>query len=211
MKTRLVSLSSFCAFFAFAPFVSHSHSQASCVQRCKVAPRIKMAKSTCANPRGMKVRVRSFFTVTNSDDGVADNVVEVYGNVAFNSQRVWNVTRDNARSIDNKPNPNYPDVMTTGPQNNEIQTSSRTFDVIFDSSTTWNLIVTGYMHDRDKGVLNKDDGMWNPFKMPQVVNIKRMADKLKRRGQEQYFTLAGDRDSENANLTLVVSKVGDIY
>lgn len=208
-RNRSVSMLSGCALLA------------ACLNPVQAAPVAKTssfscakslcAKSLCANPRGMRVRVRSFFTVTNSDDGVADNVVEVYGIVNFNGQQVWRVARDNARSIDNKPNPNSPDVATTGPQNNEIETSSRTFDVVFGSSSTWNLIVTGYMNDRDKGVLNKDDGMWNPFNIPQVVNIKRMADKLKRRGQEQYFTLAGDRDSESADLTLVVSKISDIY
>ena len=169
------------------------------------------ARPLCTKPRGMKVRVRSFFTVTNSDDGFRDHTVEVYGQVSFSGQQVWRVTRDNARSIDNKPNPNYPDVMTTGPQNNEIDTSSRTFDVIFDSSSTWNLIVTGYLNDRDKGVLNKDDAMWNPFKIPQVVNLKQMSEGFKKIGDASGRTIPGDHDSESADLRVVVSKVGDIY
>ena len=78
---------------------------------------------------------------------------------------------------------------------------SFTFDLIFNDPSPWNVIVTGFMLERDKG---GDDAMWNPLRMPLVVNLKEMYDKRK------PIVLAGDRDSESADVVIKVKKFADI-
>lgn len=49
------------------------------------------------------------------------------------------------------------------------------------------------MLERDKG---GDDGMWNAYRLPLVVNVKEMYDKRRK------TVLAGDLNSESADLIL---------
>ena len=142
-------------------------------------------------PRGAHLYVRSHFDVTNSDDGVGDDTVEVYGNVKFNGSTMWNVPVKDAISITH--NDEY-----------HISTRGRFYDVIFNDPKTWNMIVTGFLNDHDK--LSKDDAMWNPFGLPIVVNLKDLFQRKK-----TVFTLPGDHESESADLILEVNWNSDIY
>ncbi|PQV62683.1 hypothetical protein B1R32_12532 [Abditibacterium utsteinense] len=159
-------------------------------------------------PRGMRVNIHSFFRINNSDDGFKDNDVEVYGAVNFKGLSVWRVARDHARTISNQPDPYGSGLDTTGPQRNEIDTGRSSFDVIFDQPSTWTFIVTGYLFDRDKA--SSDDALWNPFKMPQVINLKDLSERFKARRGGSY-TLPGDRNSESADLFIVIDKSEDIF
>ena len=146
-------------------------------------------------PRGAHIFVRSYFNVTNSDDGVADRTVEVYGNVRFNGSTMWNVSSKNA-------------IRATEHDKTHIYTRGRFYDVIFNDPKTWNMIVTGFLNDHDK--LSKDDAMWNPLGLPLVVNIKDLFPRNKT-VVPRVFTLAGDHDSESADLVLEVGWNTDIY
>ena len=52
-----------------------------------------VANASCGNPRGIKLKVRAFFTITNSDDGFRDHEVETYGEVLFGSWQIWKIAR----------------------------------------------------------------------------------------------------------------------
>lgn len=148
-------------------------------------------------PRGMKVRVGGEIRVTNSDDGVADGTVEMFGDIAFNGQERWRVKRPSARDQ------NKGDVILLDPM---------TVDVYFDNASTSILKVTGTLRDRDmhKGefVIKGDDAMWNiiPKNHTFAVDLKQMVET-----QSGKTTLYGDGDSENANVVVTVSKLSDIY
>lgn len=167
------------------------------VDALRFASRARVAKSSCQprKPRGMRLRVRGYFDVTNSDDGFRDNDVEVFGIVNLNGQPIWKVARQNAVNATNK--------------GRKIYTSDRTFDVIYDNPSTWNLIVSGYMNDRDSG--SKDDAMWNSYSIPRVINLKKVSDRLTVIGDGEESTLLGDRDSESADLHLFFTRSSDIF
>lgn len=151
-----------------------------------------------AAPRGMKVRVGGEIRVTNSDDGVADRQVEMFGNVNFNGQERWNVRRSSARDQD---------------KGDVILLDFMTVDVIFDDPSTWNLKVGGYLYDRDMTksdvIIQGDDAMWNVTKyLNKIVSVdlKQMVET-----QSSKTTLYGDGDSENANVIIKASKLADIF
>lgn len=174
MKTRLFSMLAGCVVLTCAPFA---------------------AKSASANPRGMKLNVRAFFTITNSDDGFRDDTVETYGEVLFGSWQIWKIARKNA--ADKKSN----DFMNAG---------DFTVNVMFDEPRTSKIFVSGFLSDRDKGLANGDDKMWNPSRKTRELNIKDIYESGGQGGRNRIYKWKGDRDSESADLTLVVSKIGDI-
>lgn len=143
----------------------------------KVASRAK--SSSCANPRGRRLTIYGNFLVTNSDDGFRDHRAEVYGYVTMKGKRMWTVQGTS------------PQRVSKGFLINLSQPV--THDLIFDDPSTWKVIVTGFMLERDKG---GDDGMWNSHRLPLVVNIKEMYDKRPK------MVLPGDRNSESADLIL---------
>lgn len=172
-------------------------------QPVQAAPDVKWPKSSqarvvkpssCANPRGVRLTIYGFWSVTNSEDGFRDNNVEMYGSVRFNGQHVWQVAKQNAISSRN--------------HRNDINTASRTFDVIFDDPATWTLRVNGFLYDYDKG--SDDEPMWNPRQQIRSVNIKRMNDLSKARRDARVY-LKGDNDSESADLVVLISKSEDIF
>lgn len=157
-------------------------------------------KARCANPRGMRLLVRSYFYVTNSADGFHDNTVEAYGAVFFNGQRAWYINRD--RAID------AVDDATDRDRRKRIYFSARTYDVYFNDPATWKLRVAGYLHDRDRG--SKDDLMWRVNPLPRVIDIKDAYEQQKA-GRQAFTFIAGDHDSESADLRFVIAKSSDLY
>lgn len=168
-------------------------------QSSQAAP-VAKSSSPCANPRGVRLTIRSFFRVTNSADGFHDDEVEVYGYVHFNRQPVWRVARGNA--ID------AVDDATDRDRRKIIHTSMRTFDVIYDNPSTWKLRVDGYLKDRDRG--SDDDVLWNPRNEIRELNMRSMYEQRKAGGNNLYF-LGGDHKSESADLTLVIVRSTDIF
>ena len=112
---------------------------------CMLLPAI----SVQAAPRGARMLVRSYFSVTNSDDGALDRNVEVFGTVNYNGSTVWSVA-------------------------------------------------------------SKNDAMWNPFSMPQIVNLKQINERFPMSKRSGLYTLPGDRDIESADLVMVINWAGDI-
>lgn len=159
-----------------------------------------LVKARCANPRGMRLSVRSYFYVTNSADGAYDNTVEAYGAVFFNGQRAWYINRD--RAID------AVDDATDRDRRKRIYFSARTYDVYFNDPATWKLRVAGYLHDRDRG--SKDDLMWRVNPLPRVIDIKDAYEQQKA-GRQAFTFIAGDHDSESADLRFVITKSSDLY
>ena len=47
-----------------------------------------------------------------------------------------------------------------------------TFNMMFDNPKTSQVFVSGFLSDRDKGVLNNDDTMWNPSRKTREINIQ---------------------------------------
>lgn len=161
----------------------------------QAAPVAKPSASPCANPRGVRVTIGSYFDVKDSSDGFSDNEVEVFGNVQFNGQPVWDVARKHA-------------IDATSGRGSLITLSQRTFEVIYNDSSTWNLSVTGYMNDRDRG--SHDDTMWNPQKTIRLINIKRLSERYQQR-HDSIAILRGDQKSESADLVFRIVKSEDIY
>ena len=145
----------------------------------------------CANPRGVRVRVLGIFEVTNSDDGFKDNDVEVYGSVKFNGQPVFGISKGKA--------------FTTRVYSN-LDAGERSFDVIYNVPSTWKLNVDGFLFDYDKGSGN--DAMWNPQNRTRTLNIKEMS---QREARSNSYLWKGDRDSESADLKIIVSRMSYIY
>ena len=85
------------------------------------------------------------------------------------------------------------------------------FNVMFDDSKTARVFVSGFLSDRDKGLANGDDAMWNPSKRTREINVRDIYESGGQGGRNGIYKWNGDRNSESADLTLVVSKVGDIY
>ncbi len=148
-----------------------------------------------SGPRGMKVRVGGEIRVTNSDDGVADGQVEMFGDVAFNGQERWRIKRSSARDQD---------------KGDVILLDYMTIDVYFNDASTSMLAVTGSLRDRDinKGdtVIRGDDSMWNTTRNNVIrVDLKQLVEFGNGR-----LTLYGDGDSENANVVIIARKISDI-
>lgn len=157
--------------------------------------RARGVRASCPSPRGMKLNVRAYFDVTDADDGFRDNVVEVHGELLFNNWTIWRIARQNA--ADKR-------------KNSSMNAGDFTFNVLFNDAETWTMAVRGFLSDRDKGIANNDDTMWNPRRQRRIIDIKRIYESGGQGGRNGIYRWSGDRDSENANLTLVVSKVGDI-
>lgn len=191
-KTRFTSMLSGSALLSCTLLAAWAQAAPS----AQAAPVAKSLSSSCADPRGVRLSVRSFFRVTNADDGFMDNDVEVYGVVNFNGRQVWRTARDNAFTARKVANVNA------------IQVTERTYDVIYNDSRTWRLIITGYLNDSDSG--SKDDAMWNPSSMPRIVDIKRSIEQAGR-GRRGIVILPGDNNSESAELVLQITRESDIY
>ena len=154
-----------------------------------------------SKPRGARILVRSYFSVTNSDDGIGDRDVEAYGTVKYNGNTVWNVASKNAIRATEKDKDRRHFLYT--------DINGHYFNVIFDDSKTWNLVVSGFLNDYDK--VSKDDAMWNPFGLPQLVNLEQINEGFPMSHRSGLFTLRGDHDSESADLIIVINWAGDIY
>lgn len=163
---------------------------------CMLLPAI----SVQAAPRGARLLVRSYFSVTNSDDGALDRDVEVFGTVNYNGSTVWSVASKNAIRASEKDKDRNAFLYTN--------TKGRYFNVIFNDSKTWNLVVTGFLNDYDKA--SKNDAMWNPFSMPRIVNLKQINAGFPMSKRSGLYTLPGDHDSESADLVMVINWAGDI-
>ena len=165
----------------------------------KAAAKVKSAqkvKASCPKPRGMRLGVRYYFEITNSDDGVGDRDVEMYGAVRVNGRQIWSIAKNNA---------------VRGYAKGVLNVTTVVYDVIYADSKTWNLVITGYLNDYDKA--SKDDAMWYTFSViPQIVNIKQAYEQAEASGQGlAYVTLPGDNDSESAQLVLLINRPGMIY
>lgn len=145
-------------------------------------------------PRGVRLSVYSYFVVTNSEDGVRDRDVEVYGYLNINAKRIWTVQKKNR-------------IEGCRPYR-RIVAGWYEYEVMFDKPSSWTLLLNGYAKDYDAG--SDDDGMWNPRNIPRTVNIKHLYEK-QQRSQKAALTLAGDRQSENADLVLELGTSTLIY
>ena len=54
------------------------------------------------NPAGETYELRAYFKINDSDDGVADNTVECYGEGRINGQKFWEIARSQADTDTNK-------------------------------------------------------------------------------------------------------------
>lgn len=136
-------------------------------------------------PRGVRLSVHSYFLVTNSEDGVRDRDVEVYGYLNINDKKIWALRKQNRI-----------EGMRPG---RRINAGWYDYEVMFDKPAGWALKLNGYVNDYDAG--SDDDGMWNPMNMPRFANIKAMYED-QRLGKRTVVTVRGDRDSESADLVL---------
>ena len=144
--------------------------------------------------RGVRVRVRGSFLVTNSFDGFANNTVEAYGTVVFGSKIVWNVARAKALSVSASPKALFP-------------FSGGTYDVLYNNPSTWTISVNGFMNDAD--ITGSDDTMWNLKKAARLIDLKTLSESAPSRSGT--YTWMGDRQSESADLLLNVSRDSYIY
>lgn len=193
-NARFISSVLGCALAAMSFGVKSFEAQATTLRTPVKMARISQAR--CPAPRGVRLEVRSFFRVTNSDDGFKDNDVEVFGVVNFNGQRVWRTARDNAFT------------MRKFVNDNVIEVTNRTYDVIYAQPSTHKLIVTGFLNDRDKS--SKDDAMWNPLSLPLIVDMKGAIEKAAV-GRRANIVLAGDNNSESAELVVQITRESDIF
>lgn len=138
-------------------------------------------------PRGVRVSVSGYFAITDSSDGVRDNRVEAFGYLNLNGQRAWTQNRKSAPSRGH-------DIIF-------IKTLFD-YDVIFNDSSTWKLRITGYMKDYDKG--SDDDAMWNSPLRTRTIDLKPFADSSAVYNRGSDYVVAGDHDSESADLRLHV-------
>lgn len=145
-------------------------------------------------PRGVRLAVHSYFVVTNSEDGVRDRDVEVYGYLNINDKRIWAVKKQNR-------------IEKCVPYR-RINAGWYDYEVMFDKPAGWTLKLNGYLKDYDRG--SDDDGMWNPMNIPRFANIKDLYEK-QRNNQIASLTIRGDRDSENADLVLELGPCTLIY
>ena len=144
--------------------------------------------------RGVRLSVHSYFVVTNSEDGVRDRDVEVYGYLNINDQRIWAVKKKNR-------------IENCTPYQ-RINAGWYDYEVMFDKPAGWALKLNGYVKDYDAG--SDDDGMWNPGNIPRFANIKDMYEK-QRLNQKAEMTVRGDRSSESADLVLELGESKLIY
>ncbi len=151
-------------------------------------------RSSSQQPRGVRLSIYSYFVVTNSEDGVRDRDVEVYGYYNINSKRLWTVQKKNR-------------IEGCVPYR-RIVAGWYDHEVMFDRPAGWTVTLNGYVKDYDAG--SDDDGMWNAGNLPRVVNIKILYEQ-QQRNQKAQMTIRGDRSSENADLVLELGKSTLIY
>ncbi len=151
-------------------------------------------RSSSQQPRGVRLSIYSYFVVTNSEDGVRDRDVEVYGYYNVNNKRLWTVQKKNR-------------IEGCVPYR-RIVAGWYDHEVMFDRPSSWTIVLNGYVKDYDAG--SDDDGMWNAGNLPRTVNLKAMYEQQQRNLKAQ-MTLAGDRKSENADLTLELGRSTLIY
>lgn len=151
-------------------------------------------RSSSPQARGVRLSVYSYFVVTNSEDGVRDRDVEVYGYLNINDKRIWAVQKKNR-------------IEGCRPYR-RIVAGWYDYDVMFDKPAGWAIKLNGYAKDYDAG--SDDDGMWNPMNIPRFANLKDLYEK-QQRYQKASLTIPGDRSSENADLVLELGKSTLIY
>lgn len=161
-----------------------------------ISPLALTPKAQAAAPKGIRLKVRCYFIVTNAIDGTRDEEAEVYGNLKFNGVTKWKVDRASA----------FPAVRDL---NKKIEAGEQTFDVMFNRSSSSVVKIDGFLKDRDES--GGDDPMWNPMKRTISLNIKTLYDHGAQRRLNGVYTSRGDRDRESAELIIIVSKAGDIF
>jgi Thiol-activated cytolysin len=96
-------------------------------------------------------RVTSFFKITNSSDGVADNNVECYGEVRVNSEKAW-------------------EIPSSAAEQNKKQTG-QTIDLSFAlpgtrptsyyQTSAASFVLSGFLKDSDKALNGADDTLYS--------------------------------------------------
>jgi hypothetical protein len=140
--------------------------------------------ASAAQPKGMRLRLDSIVKTTNSEDGVNDNICEMYGTLSLGGQKFWDFA-----PVNTQPNFTHPGTPVF-------------YNIYFDKPETFLLVLAGVIKDEDEW--SGDDIMWNASGTQ--VNLKSVYD-----SPTKSITINGDRKSESADLILTVSKVSDLY
>ncbi len=148
-------------------------------------------------PIGTRFRITPSFRVTNSEDGVLDNTVEVQGSIYFND---WKDTVSDA----------VPHWHFSGKRGGGGTFTGPSFIVMerADDPQSQKLRVTGSVYDRDEGIFGdpmgaSSDLMW--FNKAQLPLKLTAASKTKPR------PIQGDGSSESGTLEILVERLEDVY
>ncbi|WP_221088732.1 hypothetical protein [Deinococcus aquaedulcis] len=137
-------------------------------------------------PTGVRVRVSSRLVVTNADDGFADNTVELYGPIRYNTGEL-NLYNNSAG------------------KGTQFAGETIIVDIPFANADARFLSVAGRIVDRDS--LSKTDLLWQhpgaKFDLLKAVQDKPQG--------PTSWTLPGDRNDESADVQITVEKVEDLY
>ncbi len=97
-----------------------------------------------ANPIGERYKVKVWVTVTKSDDGVADNTLECYGQLRVNGDLWWAISPDESGTVKREKGQTL-EVSSDSPH---IQNAKPfTFDYYYDSKPKFNFVMSLFDHD----------------------------------------------------------------
>ena len=100
-----------------------------------------------ANAIGDKLKIKMWVDVTGSDDGVADNTLECYGNLRVNGDKWWEITRSEATQDQNKREAGQ--VLEISADQGHTNGRDFTFDYYYADKTPFNFELN--LFDSDSG------------------------------------------------------------
>lgn len=137
-------------------------------------------------PSGVRVKVGATFVVTNADDGVADNTVELAGGIQIGVNGVIRF------------------AGTSASKGAQFAANTIVVDIPYNVPDARFLAVGGTVGDLDSASGN--DILWRRHELVDLLGTVQA-----RPVGMSTLTLAGDRNDENGELYLTVEKVEDLY
>jgi hypothetical protein len=107
-----------------------------------------------ADPLGDRLRIKMWVDVTGSDDGVADNTVEVYGTLRVNGETWWEIDREQADTVKREDGQAIEISEDAARRKREFN-----FDWYYDGSTPFAFDVR--LRDKDDRTSDDDMGMFS--------------------------------------------------
>ena len=156
-----------------------------------------------ANAIGDKLKIKMWVDVTGSDDGVADDTLECYGNLRVNGDKWWEITRNEATQDQNKREAGQ--VLDISADQGHTAGRDFTFDYYYADKTPFNFELN--LFDSDSG--SSDDSFGN-FATGGVVALPMFPNLLASgaiNGPGEWTLKWGNKDDEASTLHIKAERV----